>query len=109
MIRDHSSQGSCFQWEAPPPRLSPLTAWRPSYSLPQGGRKDGSFSRIELDGQTYFGRELMNHCETLARQAYFAPTNTQVRAHAKDFMWYLWCGKNSPLFGRNVKIGRAHV
>ncbi len=64
--------------------------------------KDGSFSRIELDGQTYFGRELMNHCETLARQAYFAPTNTQVRAHAKDFMWYLWCGKNSPLFGRNV-------
>ena len=29
-----------------------------------------------------------------------APKLSEERSFAKDFMWYLWCGPDSPLFGR---------
>lgn len=62
--------------------------------------EDGSFASVRIDGRDYCGKELMTISETLARQAYFAPKDSEERALAKDYMWYLWCGKNSPLFGR---------
>ncbi len=62
--------------------------------------EDGSFAEVEVDGQKYSGRDLMHFSEATARQAYMSPKETEERSFAKDFMWYLWCGPNSPLFGR---------
>lgn len=61
---------------------------------------DGSFTEVEVDGQKYSGRALMHISESMARQAYMAPKDSSERSLAKDFIWYLWCGPNSPLFGR---------
>ena len=61
---------------------------------------DGSFTELEIDGMKYSGRALMHFSEATARQAYMAPKDSEERSFAKDFMWYLWCGPDSPLFGR---------
>ena len=37
----------------------------------------------------------MDYCDKMARRAYY-----ENDACAKDFMYYLWCGNQSPLFGR---------
>lgn len=66
--------------------------------IPMNG--DGSFASVEIKGKQYSGRALMDISETLARQAYFAPKMTEERTFAKDYLWYLWCGPNSPLFGK---------
>ncbi len=62
--------------------------------------EDGSFAEVEVDGGKYYGRSLMHISESMARRAYMAPKDSEERSVAKDFMWYLWCGPNSPLFGR---------
>lgn len=36
----------------------------------------------------------------MARKAYVSRENTDENQELIDFMWYLWCGKNSPVFGK---------
>ena len=63
--------------------------------------EDGSFTTIRLEGKELSGKSLMDYADKMARQAYFAPEGSPAREHGLDFMWYLWCGKHSPLFGRS--------
>ncbi len=58
----------------------------------------GAFAKMELSGSVYSGKSLMDRCEQIARAAYF-----QRIPSAVDFMWYLWCGENSPVCGRTIK------
>ena len=61
--------------------------------------ENGDFLSIgAADGKS--GRDLMDHCDRLARQAYFADEGTETRQEGKDFLWFLWCGKDSPLCAR---------
>ena len=46
------------------------------------------------------GRDFMDYCDRIARQGYFAKDGTVERQQGKDFLWFLWCGKNSPLCAR---------
>ena len=46
------------------------------------------------------GRELMDYCESLVRRAYASFRAGNEDAEALDFFWYLWCGRCSPLYGR---------
>ena len=60
--------------------------------------EDGSFKEIYLDGIPYKGRAFMDKADAMARQAY------QLRdPMSLDYMWYLWCGADSPVSGRVVK------
>ena len=63
--------------------------------------EDGSFASLKFDGEEYSGKSLLNYCDMRARQAFFAPTDTAMRKSGGDFLWYLWCGRSSPLFGRD--------
>ena len=62
---------------------------------------DGSFTEISIDGSLYSGEELLKQCENMARKAYFSKETSKNKQKGQDYMWYLWCGKKSPLFGRN--------
>lgn len=62
---------------------------------------DGSLATLTLNFRKYRGRELMDHSETLARRAFFESENSKEKIQGQDYMWYLWCGKTSPLYGRN--------
>lgn len=57
---------------------------------------DGSFDCIRTyDGQKLSGRAYMDFCDKTARAAFYGGEQA-----ALDFMYYLWCGRQSPLFGR---------
>lgn len=62
--------------------------------------KNGQLAQVTMDGKTYRGRAFMDYCERMARQGYFAPPGSEARQRGQDFLWYLWCGRRSPIFGR---------
>jgi len=64
--------------------------------------KNGSFAVERFEGHSYSGRALMDYCDERARRGYFAPDGSAARQSGQDFLWYLWCGKLSPLFGRSA-------
>ena len=58
--------------------------------------EDGGFEAVTaFDGVTRSGRAYMDFCDKTARAAYYDGGQD-----ALDFMYYLWCGRQSPLFGR---------
>ena len=62
--------------------------------------EDGALKAIHLEGRIYQGRSYMDYADMAARRAFFSEDTPQ---RYLDFMWYLWCGSNSPLSGRVVK------
>ncbi len=58
--------------------------------------EDGSFTKVYVGEKTYAGKALYDRLDTLVREAYFRKDEYSI-----DYIWYLWCGKNSPVFGRN--------
>ena len=60
---------------------------------------DGSFMPLDA-AEGRYGKALMNYCDKMARQGYFEKDGTAARRHGKDFLWFLWCGKDSPLSAR---------
>lgn len=61
--------------------------------------EDGEFMRLEAAGGRC-GRALMDYCDRMARTGYYAKDGSEERQAGKDFLWFLWCGKDSPLCAR---------
>lgn len=59
----------------------------------------GNFRPIHFEGKNYSGRAYLDYVEQKIRQAYFGEKDP----FTIDFMWYLWCGINSPVAGREMK------
>ena len=64
--------------------------------------EDGRFAEEIFEGEAYSGRALLDYCDARARRGYFAPEGSAARRSGQDFLWYLWCGRLSPLFGRSA-------
>jgi fructose-1,6-bisphosphatase-3 len=56
---------------------------------------DGSFSKIKVGDGEYSGKALFDRLDDLVRAA------NEGDKYSIDYMWYLWCGRKSPLFGRD--------
>jgi len=64
--------------------------------------EDGSFAPIPVSGDSSLcGRAAIDAADKMARQGYFSRLGSKTRQDGQDFMWYLWCGPNSPLFGKS--------
>lgn len=63
-------------------------------------RENGSFETLIVDGKAVSGKAMMDAAERMVRKSYFLPSDNAQKDFALDFVWYLWCGKKSPLFGR---------
>lgn len=61
---------------------------------------DGSFKAFNVDGREYAGKDYLDRVDRLARQGYFMKENSAQKRYGMDAMWYLWCGEQSPLFGK---------
>ena len=59
----------------------------------------GEFVVCDLDGEKLAGPALLARYEQMAREAFFSH-DQEARQAGQDSMWYLWCGPQSPLFGR---------
>ncbi len=62
---------------------------------------DGSFKQIKIQNYYYAGRALMDRVDQLVRTAYFQTGSQEECEFAHDFIWYLWCGPDSPLFDKS--------
>ena len=62
--------------------------------------EDGAFLPIKLDNLSYSGRELLDKCDLYARKGFFSHI-PEKRELGQGVMWYLWAGRNSPLFGKD--------
>lgn len=61
-------------------------------------KNDGDFLKLSAtDGAS--GKELMDICDRRAREGYYS-ANEEVKRQGEDFLWFLWCGRNSPLSAR---------
>ncbi len=62
---------------------------------------DGSFTEVDVFGEKVSGRRLFDRADRLVRHAFFSRWGDAERARGLDFMWFLWCNENSPLFGKD--------
>ena len=60
----------------------------------------GAFETMEIAGELFKGKELMDQMENIAHRAFFSKNSIE-NQNDVDFMWYLWCGPKSPLFGKD--------
>ncbi len=64
--------------------------------------EDGEFAAETFNGTTYCGKALFDYCDHCARMAYIAEEGSAERTAGGDFLWYLWCGSLSPIYGRSA-------
>ncbi|EES91492.1 fructose-bisphosphatase class III [Clostridium botulinum] len=62
--------------------------------------EDGTFKEVTIDGKKYWGKSLLDKFDCLAREAFFFKEDSKIKKFAMDMVWYLWCGPNSPEFGK---------
>lgn len=60
--------------------------------------ENGEFVTTNVNGVELKGRNYLDYVEKIAREGYFETEGSEKRENGKDFLWYLWCGKNSPIF-----------
>ena len=64
----------------------------------------GDFYKLKgfYDDKIYSGKSLLDYFENIIRKAYRDMTDGLKDSKYIDMMYYLWCGKYSPLFGKDV-------
>lgn len=71
-------------------------------------KEDGSWQSLVINGKEWKGRALMDRFGKLARDAFFLPEDSPEKREATDWMWYLWSGPCSPLFGKSKLAAFEH-
>ncbi len=62
---------------------------------------DGSLTTFTIGGKERSGKRFLDYAEKTARKAHYDKRGTPERQFGLDFLWWLWAGRNSPIFGRD--------
>ena len=62
---------------------------------------DGSMMTFTIGGKERSGKRFLDYAEKTPRKAYYDKRGSGERQCGMDFLWWLWCGRNSPIFGRD--------
>lgn len=62
----------------------------------------GEYQKVKVFDQVYSGRTLLDVFDRMTREAYFSRGDDTENSDSADILWYLWCGRYSPLFGKDV-------
>jgi len=62
---------------------------------------DGTLTSFAIGSRVRSGREFMDYADRQARKAYYDKRGTPERRFGLDFLWWLWAGRNSPIYGRD--------
>ena len=62
---------------------------------------DGSLMTFTIGGKERSGKRFLDYAEKTARKAYYDKRGSAERQFGLDFLWWLWAGRNSPIFGRD--------
>lgn len=61
----------------------------------------GNFKAVDVDGKRYRGKELYDILDNYARKGYYSKNDPAGMRRAQDYIWYIWAGPNSPVFGKD--------
>ena len=64
-------------------------------------KENGEFDELKINGIIYSGKRLLKYIEDIVKMAYFLPEGDPMKEWCMDFVWYLWCGPKSPVFGKD--------
>ncbi len=62
---------------------------------------DGSFYEMMIEKKKYSGKALLDQLDIISRRAYFTSNKSDANPADKAYLWYLWTGPYSPLFGKH--------
>ena len=62
---------------------------------------NGNLKELILQGKAYKGKALCDQFDLICRRAYFNREHPEITSKDRDYMWYLWSGAYSPLFGKD--------
>ena len=60
---------------------------------------DGSLKKVDIGNVKLSGRRLFDYIDAMVRRLYYNKQNNS--QYDLDLMWYLWCGADSPFFGKD--------
>ena len=63
--------------------------------------EEGGLQSFTIGGKERSGKEFLDYAEKTARKAYYDAPGSLERQFGMDFLWWLWAGRNSPIFGRD--------
>ncbi len=69
-------------------------------SLPM--TEDREFKEVLVGKQRRKGKALMEEVDAIVRRAHWSEAGNADYLEAQDYMWYLWCGPDSPLFDKSA-------
>ena len=61
---------------------------------------DGTLREVEIRGEKLKGMAYFDAVDRAVREGYFNQPHTEHKRECMDLIWYLWCGEDSPLFGK---------
>jgi len=62
--------------------------------------EDGQFKEVRVYDEVYKGKALYDTLDSMIRRAFFSMDKTK-QEQGRDILWWLWCNKDSPLFGKD--------
>lgn len=66
----------------------------------------GNLFGVQIFDGIYKGKALLDMADKVVRHVTFSREKDQEEL---DFLWYLWCGRRSPLCGRNIKTAERYL
>lgn len=61
---------------------------------------EGELMRFSIGCEGLSGKAFLDYADLTARRAYYSEPGGAEREFGMDFLWWLWAGRNSPIFGR---------
>ncbi len=61
---------------------------------------EGDFKKTKIEGTFYSGKALLDKYDEIVRQCYYYRLNNNADSVGLDYLYYLWPGADSPLFGK---------
>lgn len=61
----------------------------------------GNFSKVNIYGKEYSGKELYDILDNYARKGFYSTQDINEKIKGQDIIWYIWSGPNSPVFGKD--------
>lgn len=60
--------------------------------------ENGEIKETNFLGKSLKGKALLDSVDSIVKEGYYKDTNKE---YSMDLLWYLWCGPDSPLFGKD--------